>query len=234
MMPLAILAGGLGSRLAEYTVNRPKSLIPVAGTPFIWHQLALLRAAGIQQVFVLGSHLIEQIEEELEYASSPGFEVQVWRDDPPLCGTARALQPVARHLHQPFFVLYGDSFLNCDYGWIEERFRRSGAPAMMVVCKPPSGAKPNADCQRGFILRYNKRRVSVSMQHIDYGLNVMSPDALRDYTLVSDLADVQESLARRGRLAGLIWPERYYSIGSSDGLRETEAVILSRMSHGSG
>jgi hypothetical protein len=104
---------------------------------------------------------------------------------------------------------------------------------MMVVCRTPEGVRPNADCQQGFILRYNKRKASASMRYIDYGLNVFSPDALRDYPLTRDLSDVQESLARRGRLAGVVWPERYYSIGSPAGLRETESIILSRISQAS-
>lgn len=231
MMPVAILAGGLGSRLGALTEDRPKSLVMVAGTPFIWHQLALLHSAGIDQVYVLGSHMVLQLQRELSHASSDDFTVEVVEDDPPLAGTAGALRPLANRLKKPFFVLYGDSFLNCDYAMVEERFRRSRAVAMMVVCLTPPEALPNAYLDHGYVRHYSKTRLVSTMRHIDYGLSVMTPASLNQYPLVKDLSLLQEALSLDGALAGMEWPERYYTIGSPHGLALTEAAILSRMDH---
>src|SRR5215471_1867081 len=231
MMPVAILAGGLGTRLGALTRTTPKSLVKVLDTPFIWHQLALLHAAGVTRVFVLGSHLVDELRRELSHASSDDFVVEVVADDPPLAGTAGALRPVAQRLRIPFFVLYGDSYLNCDYRMIEERFRQSNAIALMVVCRTPITATPNAVFDGAKVRYYSKLHQTPLMQHIDYGLGVMTGAALEYFPFVKDLALVQEALSLDGLLAGIEWPERYYSIGSPDGLRETEAIIRARMLH---
>jgi NDP-sugar pyrophosphorylase family protein len=65
-LPVAILAGGLATRLRPLTDRVPKSLVEVAGRPFIAHQLALLAAAGVREVVVLVGHLGERIEAAID------------------------------------------------------------------------------------------------------------------------------------------------------------------------
>src|SRR2546423_6512268 len=62
--PVAILAGGLATRLRPVTENIPKALIEIAGHPFLAHQLRLLQSAGISKGVLLGGYRGDPIEHE--------------------------------------------------------------------------------------------------------------------------------------------------------------------------
>ena len=62
--PVAILAGGLATRLRPITEKIPKVLVPVAGRPFLAHQLELLRAEGITRAVLCLGHLGEMVQKE--------------------------------------------------------------------------------------------------------------------------------------------------------------------------
>ena len=114
-LPVAILAGGLATRLGEITKTIPKALVEVAGEPFVVHQLALLRNAGVQRVVLCVAHLGEQIEAVLGDGRDYGIEVVYSNDGGELLGTGGALRHALPLLGDSFFVLYGDSYLICDY-----------------------------------------------------------------------------------------------------------------------
>jgi NDP-sugar pyrophosphorylase family protein len=63
MLPIAILAGGLATRLRPVTETIPKALIEVAGEPFLAHQLRLLRRSGFERVVLCVGYLGEKIQE---------------------------------------------------------------------------------------------------------------------------------------------------------------------------
>jgi hypothetical protein len=81
---------------------------------------------------------------------------------------------------------------------------------------------------KGRLLAYDKRARSPDMAHIDYGLGVLSASVLTRRSGTFDLADVYQELARLGQLAGLEVHQRFYEIGSHDGLRDTCNYFLSR------
>ena len=63
-MPVAILAGGLATRLRPLTEKVPKVLLPVAGKPFLAHQLELLRRQGLRRVVLCLGYLGEMVERQ--------------------------------------------------------------------------------------------------------------------------------------------------------------------------
>src|SRR5882672_4551061 len=91
-IPVAILAGGLATRLHPLTEKIPKSLVPVAGKPFVVWQLECLRAQGAGRVVLCVSYLGEQIEAEVGDGSAFGLEVRYSWDGPRLLGTGGALR----------------------------------------------------------------------------------------------------------------------------------------------
>src|SRR6187431_438884 len=133
MLSVAILAGGLATRLRPITETIPKALVEVAGVPFIARQLDYLRAQGIPRAVLCVSYRGEQIEAAIGDGRDFGLEVRYSYDGPKLLGTGGALKRALPLLGERFFILYGDSFLPVDFGAVEAAFRASGKPALMTV-----------------------------------------------------------------------------------------------------
>ncbi len=104
---VAILAGGLATRLRPITEKIPKALVPVAGKPFLAHQLELLHRQGFRHVVLCVGHLGEQIETAFGDGRDYGLELEYSYDGPDLVGTAGALRQALPRLGDSFLVLYG-------------------------------------------------------------------------------------------------------------------------------
>jgi NDP-sugar pyrophosphorylase family protein len=219
-LPVAILAGGLGTRLYPLTERLPKALIEINGEPFLAHQLRLLRARGIERVVVcIGQHG-ERIREYAGDGARFGVEIDYSPDGPALLGTAGAIRNALPLLGEAFFVVYGDSYLPCSNREVAEAFRAAGQPGLMTVYRNEGRwDSSNVEFADGRIVAYDKKNRTARMQHIDYGLGVFSRAAFEG-SPHADLADVYGDLLRRGQLAALEVHERFYEIGSFDGIAE--------------
>ena len=224
MLPVAILAGGLATRLLPITETIPKSLVDIAGKPFVVRQLDYLRRQGIKLVVLCVSYLGEQVETVVGDGSAFGLKVQYSWDGPRLLGTGGALRQALPLLGEQFFVFYGDSYLPIDFRAVESDFLKSGKPALMTVLRNGNlWDKSNVLFRDSCIAEYNKRTPKPEMEHIDYGLGVLSAAVLK-YAPVNepfDLADIYHKLSLQGALAGHEVFERFYEIGSYKGLEET-------------
>jgi NDP-sugar pyrophosphorylase family protein len=230
--PVAILAGGLASRLGSIAEKIPKALVLVADEPFLTHQLRLLRAAGIRKVVLCVGYRGEMIEEEFGNGNSLGMELSYSYDGPELLGTGGALQKALPLLGEKFLVLYGDSYLPIDYAAPVHAFATSGKLALMTVFRNEDRWEPsNVWFEGGEIKQYTKGTRTPQMKHIDYGLGVFNSMALstsRQGTPI-DLADVyQDLISRRRELAGYEVDQRFYEIGSPNGLAELDSMLRSQ------
>ncbi len=228
VLPTAILAGGQATRLRPLTATVAKSLVRIAGEPFLAHQLRLLRGAGIERVVLCVGFLGDQIVEFAGDGSAFGLDVDyVWDGLSPL-GTAGAIRKALPALGDRFFVMYGDSYLTCDYRAVQDAFVAGGADALMTVVRTDSGRDTsNVEYANGEIRAYDKRARTPRMQHIDYGLSVFHASVFADQAreLPWDLGAVYEDLLRRGRLAGYEMPRRFHEIGSLEGIRDLDAYL---------
>ncbi len=225
MLPVAILAGGLATRLGSLTEAIPKSLIPIDGVPFVAHQLRLLKKNGIQHVILCVGHLGGMIEKTVGDGSSYGVKVDYSYDGAALQGTAGAIRTALPKLGESFFVMYGDSYLACDYPAIEREFLRSNRLGLMTVFRNNGQwDTSNVEFADGRILAYSKKNRTPRMQYIDYGLGVFRAQAFARSS-ASDLADVYADLLRTGELAAVEVHERFYEIGSPAGLKEMTAFL---------
>jgi len=227
-IPVAILAGGLATRLRPITEKIPKSLVSVAGEPFLAHQLRLLHSRGVRKAVMCVGYLGEMIEQEVGDGAAFGIELRYSFDGPKLLGTGGALRQALPMLGEEFFVLYGDSYLPIDYAAVLETFHASGQPGLMTVFRN-EGAwdTSNVHFENGRIVRYDKRERSPEMRHIDYGLGVFrsSVFAERPAGEAFDLADVQRGLVAKDALAGHEVFQRFYEVGSHAGLAELETIL---------
>ena len=226
-LPVAILAGGLATRLRPITEKIPKALVEVAGQPFLAHQLRLLHSHGIRRVVLCVGYRGEMIEHDFSSAAC-GVELRYSFDGPVLLGTGGALRQALPLLGDAFFVLYGDSYLPVDYAAVGEAWRESGKDALMTVFRN-EGAwdTSNVEYSGGSLLRYDKRDRTPAMRHIDYGLSVFKASVFADRKTGErfDLSDVQRDLVAQGRMAGYEVRERFYEVGSHAGLAELSALL---------
>jgi NDP-sugar pyrophosphorylase family protein len=233
---VAILAGGLATRLRPLTETVPKSLLEVNGEPFAVHQLRLLQSKGIRHVVFCVGHLGELMQQTIGNGSSVGLQVDYSFDGPALLGTAGAVRNALSKLGDSFFVMYGDSYLPCDYAAIARQFQAASVLGMMTVFRNEGKwDTSNVEFQAGGveggkILAYSKTNRTPAMRYIDYGLGVFRAEAFQGLSVGKpcDLAELYAELLQRKQLAAFEVRERFYEIGSPAGLQETAEFLAAR------
>lgn len=231
LFPVAILAGGLATRLRPITETIPKALVDVAGKPFIARQLEHLYAQGVRNVVLCVGYLGEMIQEVVGTGERYGLQVRYSFDGSELLGTGGALKKALPLLENHFFVLYGDSYLPVNFSTVQDAYVRSGQPALMTVLKNGDRwDKSNVLFVDGQLVEYNKRAPRPEMAYIDYGLGLVSASVFDPYPNDGpfDLATVYQDLSVKGLLAGLEMHQRFYEIGSHSGLKEAEEYFLTK------
>jgi N-acetyl-alpha-D-muramate 1-phosphate uridylyltransferase len=227
-LPVAILAGGLATRLHPVTEKVPKALLPIAGRPFIHWQLGLLAQQGINEVVMCIGHLGEQVQAAVGDGRGFGVTVRYSFDGDTLQGTGGALRRALPMLGAAFFVLYGDSYLRCSFAAAQAAYESSAALGLMtVLCNQDRWEKSNVLLRQGRVVEYDKQSPRAGMRHIDYGLSVLSKRALErtPANAAFDLGDLYGDLASRGELAALTVNERFYEVGSVAGIEATEGYL---------
>lgn len=231
MLPCVILCGGLATRLRPITESIPKSLVPIAGEPFIAHQLRLLRGAGVEQVVLCVGFLGEMIEAFVGDGSVFGLRASYSFDGATLLGTAGAIRKALPAVDSSFFVLYGDSYLPCSYDSVAKSFRTGGKRGLMTIFRNQgSHDTSNVEAEDGVIHRYDKRNPTPAMQYIDYGLGAFHRSVFECLPLNQpyDLAQVYQELLAAGDLSGYEVQERFYEIGSRTGIQDLESYLNSQ------
>ncbi|MDR1560869.1 MAG: NTP transferase domain-containing protein [Holosporaceae bacterium] len=234
MLPIAILSGGLATRMHPMTEKIPKSLILVAGEPFVFHQLKLLKMRGVARVVLCVGYLGEEIEAKVGDGSQFGLKISYSFDGSSLLGTAGALKKALPLLGNAFFVMYGDSYLDCNYEAVYKQYKQSNRPALMTVYRNRSLYDvSNIVVENKEIVYYNKKSHIPTMQYIDYGLGILQKHLLNNLEpgKFYDLADIYINLVARKELACFMVKKRFYEIGSPQGLKELSELLQKRVIH---
>jgi NDP-sugar pyrophosphorylase family protein len=228
MLPVAILAGGLATRLRPITDRIPKALVEINGEPFIAHQLRLLHSRGVRRVVLCLGYRGEMVRDFVGDGRTFDLAVEYSFDGPALRGTAGGIHQALPLLGTAFFVLYGDSWLPCNYASVETAFLQSGKTALMTIFhNDGQWDSSNVEFAGGRILAYDKKIRTPRMQYIDYGLGVFGRRAFDDMATgtVYDLAALYQDLLAREELAALEMTERFYEIGSPAGIEELSLML---------
>jgi NDP-sugar pyrophosphorylase family protein len=227
MPPIAVLAGGLATRMQPATLLVPKSMLEVAGEPFIAHQLRLFRREGVGRVVVCLGYLGEQVAAFVGDGGRYGLQTEYSYDGDILLGTGGALRRALPLLGDEFLVTYGDSYLDIPFRPLVDAFHAGNLCGLMTVFRNDGRwDTSNIEFAGGRIVDYSKKPTR-RMTHIDFGLTMLSGSALATVTEggAFDLADLYRRLIREGRMAGLEVERRFYEIGSPAGLAETDAYL---------
>src|SRR3569832_1025887 len=212
-LPVTILAGCLATRLQSLTERTPKSLLAIAGRPFLFHQLELLQRQGVEQVVLCVGHLAEQIEAAAGDGRQFGLSIQYSRDGDRLLGSGGALKRALPLLGEDFYVLNGDSYLPCALAQLQSAYFAAGLPALMAILRNENRwDRSNVRFEAGEPIEYDKHSRRADLTHIDFGVSVLSRAALAEYpddTFI-DLADICRDLSVHGQLAACEVFERFY------------------------
>ena len=227
-MQCVILAGGLGTRMRPLTETCPKTLLPVHGRPFAYHQLHWLAAQGVTDVVYSIGHHGNLIRRYWESEQPSIASIRYVDEGTKLRGTGGALRLALDQgaLQESFLVIYGDSFLPVEFAPVWDAFHSSGLPALMTVLRNEGRwDRSNALYRDGRVLLYEKTG-GPGIHYIDYGLSVFSRELFDDISAeVFDLSALFHELSLRGKLAGFEVTERFYEIGSPAGLHDLEHYL---------
>ena len=223
-MQAVILAGGLGTRLGDITKQVPKPMVPVAGVPYLEHQLRLLREQAITNVVLLTGYLAEQIEEHFGDGGRLGLSIRYSREEVPL-GTGGALRQARDLLEDTFLLIYGDSYLPIDYRAVLMKLRESTAIGLVVAYQDRVGltsVQKNLAIDRDdYVLRYEKDTAATGLDYVEAGVLAFRQQVL-DYLPatreVSLEKDVFPKLIAEHRMIAAVTEQRFYDIGTPDRL----------------
>jgi NDP-sugar pyrophosphorylase family protein len=229
MLPVAILCGGLASRLFPVTKTIPKALIKVSGQPFISHQLKYLHQQGIKKVILCIGNLGEILKSYVGDGSRFGLKILYSSDGNKLLGTGGAIKKALSILGNEFFILYGDTFLPVNFNSVKKAYLLSNKLCLMTLIKNDNKwDKSNVLFKNNRLIEYNKQNPSTKMRHIDYGLSVASANIFDMYSSDTffDLSSVYESLSIKKQIEGFEVYKRFYEIGTPSSIKETEKYLI--------
>jgi len=228
MFPVIILSGGLATRMRPVTEKIPKSMIDVNGAPFIHHQITLLKKNNVSHVILCVGYLGEQIEEYIGNGNKYGMHIEYSYDGDLLLGTGGAIAKIGDRLPNTFFVLYGDSYLDVNYQKVENAFKMSDKKGLMTVYKNNNQwDTSNVVYKQNKLIKYSKTNKTEDMNYIDYGLGILKSSVFTAFASnsVFDLATVYEQLSNENQLEGYEVFERFYEIGSPQGLSDLCKIL---------
>ncbi|MGD0050315.1 MAG: NTP transferase domain-containing protein [Vulcanimicrobiaceae bacterium] len=230
MLPVAILCGGKGTRVADIAGDLPKALLPVAGEPFLAHQLRWLRRAGATNVVLLTGYRGEAIRDYVQDGAAFDLVARHSDDGPVQRGTAGALKQALPLLGDSFLTVYGDALLSADLIAVAAALATPYEGVMTVFRNEDRGMRSNVTVDGTRVQAYDKRAAAGTMTHIDYGINAFRAAIFADVAddRPVDLAEVHGAMIARRTLRAFPVAERWYEIGTPEGLAETERFILGR------
>lgn len=228
LYPVVILAGGLATRLRPITERIPKALVEVGGQPFIAHQLRLLKSRGVAYAVISAWYKGEMIREYVGNGNQFGIDVEYVFDGNHPLGTGGAIRQALTLVKDPFFVLYGDSYLPCDYADIQAHFDRYTQPGLMTVFRNQGQwDTSNVEMRNNEILCYDKINRTSRMEFIDYGLGLFKREVFASMPQgqPADLTEIYQNLVARHNLLAYEVKQRFYEIGSFEGLQELDKLL---------
>jgi NDP-sugar pyrophosphorylase family protein len=216
------------------TLTVPKSMLEVAGRPFVDWQLEQLAASGLRDIVFCVAHLGAQIRAHVGDGERFGMHISWSEEGPRLLGTGGALREALPLLEASFVVTYGDSYLPFDYA---EPLRvlenhRDCEGVMALYKNEGRWDTSNVASDGAWVLRYEKGSCDPALDHIDYGATALRRDviAARPAGAAWGLDALQRDLAQRKRLRAYVARERFFEIGSPEGLAALDLHLRTKAS----
>ncbi len=228
---VAILAGGMGTRLRERSGDLPKPMVPVLGKPVLHHQIELCRKHGFTHIALLVQHRHEKIAEYFGDGSTFGVTLSYAIEDEPR-GTAGALRDALPRLADRFLLLYGDTFMDVDLSKLWNAHATSGAVGTLFLHPndhPQDSDLVEIDAHGAVrsILPYPHPEGREVRNLVNAALYVLERAGLQDVTPAEGKADIAKHMFPRmlelgRRLHGYVSPEYIKDMGTPERLDKVE------------
>lgn len=225
-LPIVVLAGGLATRLRPITEKIPKSIVALNNIPFVLYQLKLFQQHGIKHVHFCLGHLGEMVKDIIEKSNfTTRMSITYSFDGEKLLGTGGAIKKALSALPDTFFVTYGDSYLDIQYKLVESKFVEMADDDYGLMTIYKNGGKydtSNVIYENEKVILYSKKSSEIKMEYIDYGLGILRKNHFNLYpdNTPFDLSEIYETLSVKGELIGYEIPNRFYEIGSVNGIKD--------------
>ncbi len=219
-MKAVVLAAGKGTRLEAITARRPKPMLPVGGRPVIHWVLEAMAKSGVREVFMNLHHCADVLTDFCGDGRQWGLRI-TYAFEAELLGTAGAVKNFGPQLGEdaPFFVVYGDNFLECDLAGLWKFHAAHGGLGTVALFKNEdvTGAGIVEIDDDGRVLRFSEKPPpsQVFSKLVNGGVYVFSPGivALIPATVPCDFGyDVFPALVAAGHklhgqvMEGAVWP----------------------------
>lgn len=222
-MQAVILVGGLATRMRPLTETIPKAMLEVAGRPFIDWQLERVAAAGYDEVVLCIGRLGEQLRAHVGDGARFGLRVRYSDEGEDQRGTAGALRLALDLLEPTFLLTYGDSYLPFDYAGPLTMLRAHDDcdGVMAVYANAGKWDASNVRTDGVWVQAYVKGTTDPAFDHIDYGAMALRREIIAEMHSGArgGLDEIQRILAERNRLRAYRAHERFFEIGSPEGLK---------------
>jgi NDP-sugar pyrophosphorylase family protein len=219
VITVAILCGGLGTRLGELAGDLPKPMIDVGGRPFLERVVESFAERGMREFVMLTGHRAEVIEQHFGDGSRFGISICYSRESEPL-GTGGALREARHLLGDRFIMTFGDVLRRFDY----DRFVQNHIGNCLAVY--PRRTAGNADVAEGYVVRFDKH--APELPYVDAGFSVMlagTIELLPDAGPCSFEEVVYANLAEHGGLEAEIVDHDFFDIGTPEELERTRVAL---------
>jgi len=212
------------------TLDIPKSMIVIAGKPFLEHQINLLRKNSVLDIVLCIGYRGEKIRKYFGGGSAFGVRIKYSDDGDQLLGTGGSLKKAKDLLADRFFLTFGDSYPLIDYRGAWNRFIAGNKDALMVVLRNFDKYCPsNVAVKDGLVTKYSKKQRTPEMSYVEFGVTFLKRQSLELIPVRTpvDLEVLYSALIKMEGLAALEVEQRIYEIGSYDGLEEFRSMIES-------
>jgi NDP-sugar pyrophosphorylase family protein len=224
MYPVVILCGGKAKRLGAVAQDTPKALLDINGTPFLKILIDNFAKQGVRRFYFCLGHHSEQIEAFLMSIRSKKLDFHISYDDELFSGTGGAVKKLIQKISTPFFVTYGDSYLDINLGDLVTNYIEDEGPLMTIFKNSGLYDKSNCTLKDGRLI-YSKRNPQDDADFIDYGLGIYASENFSNFPNSFDLSVLQEKFSREGNLQYYVATKRFYEIGSLEGLDEFKKYV---------
>ena len=224
ILQAVILAGGLGTRLQPFTLEKPKPMFEVEGIPFLEHILNQVKSWGIYRVVVLLGYKAEVVQDYFGNGAYLGMEI-TYSVTPIEYDTGARIMAAKDKIEDEFILLYCDNYCPINYKKALLQFEEQNSLIQITAyANRDDYTRNNLSVEEGKVKFYDKSRKSPGLTAVDIGYIFIKKEVLERLPEgnANFETSVYPSVIEEKRMSVYVTEHRYYSIGSWERIELTK------------